>query len=393
MADEPGRTLLDDLAHPVHRLQVVLERGTVEEADLRDVRRAQARHAALALDRLDHRRLFAADVRPGAAAHVNRRQRARRAVFQPQQFLFQNRTAASIFVPEVDVDLAHARAPGGDQHALEKAVRIALEVPAVLEGSRLALVDVHRHETRLGLRGDDAPLAPRWKAGAAQAAQTGVFHDLGDLFAGAFAGETVGDQLVAAVLLVLRVVEVFRLAAGELLCFDGGPYRLDGGVPDGVLSHYHAGCDFAAADAGRRNHAHLFSKGKILEKRLRTGQIARDGVANPHGEWRRRHLAFLHHFEMVVEGRHLVHLGQRQAHFLRQRGEVRSRQVAVAVVDAVQVLDQQVAAAGSIAQQPPHVLEGLGVDRSALRRRPDFAFHGGPYYQPARDARFLTAVK
>ncbi len=77
--------------------------------------------------------------------------------------------------------------------------------------------------------------------------------------------------------------------------------------------------------------------------------------------------------------------GQRQAHFLRQRGEVRSRQVAVAVVDAVQVLDQQVAAAGGVAQQPPHVLEGLGVDRSALRAGADFAFHGALYYQPARD--------
>src|ERR1700694_2298799 len=73
MADEPGRALLDDLPHPVHRLHVVLEGGTVEEAYLSDVRRAQARHAALALDRLDHRRLFAADVRSGAAAHVNRR--------------------------------------------------------------------------------------------------------------------------------------------------------------------------------------------------------------------------------------------------------------------------------------------------------------------------------
>ena len=46
--------------------------GPAEEADLRDVRRAQPRHAALALDRLDHRRLFAADVGAGAAAQVDR---------------------------------------------------------------------------------------------------------------------------------------------------------------------------------------------------------------------------------------------------------------------------------------------------------------------------------
>src|SRR5438132_13402220 len=59
---EPWRALLDDLAHPVHRLHVVLERRAAEEADLSDVRRPQARHAALALDRLDHRRLLAADI-------------------------------------------------------------------------------------------------------------------------------------------------------------------------------------------------------------------------------------------------------------------------------------------------------------------------------------------
>src|SRR5687768_8810225 len=70
---EPLRALLDDLAHPVHRLHVVLEGRPAEEADLRHVRRAQARHAALALDRLDHRRLLAADVRSRTPAQVDRR--------------------------------------------------------------------------------------------------------------------------------------------------------------------------------------------------------------------------------------------------------------------------------------------------------------------------------
>ena len=60
-----------DVAHPVQRLQVVLERRPAEQADLRDVRRAQARHAALAFDRFDHRRLFAADVGAGAAAQLD----------------------------------------------------------------------------------------------------------------------------------------------------------------------------------------------------------------------------------------------------------------------------------------------------------------------------------
>ena len=78
LGGEPRRAFLHDLAHPVHRLHVVLERGTAEEPDLRHVRRAQARHAALALERLDHRRLFAADISARAAPQMDRRQRAGR---------------------------------------------------------------------------------------------------------------------------------------------------------------------------------------------------------------------------------------------------------------------------------------------------------------------------
>ena len=55
-------------------------------------------------------------------------------------------------------------------------MRVALEVGAVLEGAGLALVDVHGHQARRGLLAHDAPLAAGREAGAAQAAQAGVFH-------------------------------------------------------------------------------------------------------------------------------------------------------------------------------------------------------------------------
>src|SRR4029453_3406521 len=74
----PFRPLLDDLAHPVQRLHVVLERRTAEQSDLSDVGRTQTRLAALALDRFDHRGLFAADVGAGAAAKMNVGDRTRR---------------------------------------------------------------------------------------------------------------------------------------------------------------------------------------------------------------------------------------------------------------------------------------------------------------------------
>ena len=74
-----SRALLEDVAHPVQRLEVVLQRRPAEQPDLRDVGRAQPRHAALAFDRFDHRRLFAADVGAGAAPQLDAAAAARAA--------------------------------------------------------------------------------------------------------------------------------------------------------------------------------------------------------------------------------------------------------------------------------------------------------------------------
>ena len=73
--------------------------------------------------------------------------------------------------------------PGGDQHALDEAVRIALEIVAVLEGAGLALVGVDREQPRRRLGAHQRPFAAGGKAGAAEAAQPGVAHGLDDVVA------------------------------------------------------------------------------------------------------------------------------------------------------------------------------------------------------------------
>jgi hypothetical protein len=73
MRAEPTGALLDDVAHPVERLDVLLQRRPAEQADLRHVRRAVARQAAFAFDRFDHRRFFAADISAGAAPQMQLR--------------------------------------------------------------------------------------------------------------------------------------------------------------------------------------------------------------------------------------------------------------------------------------------------------------------------------
>src|SRR5207249_402899 len=88
----------------------------------------------------------------------------------------QDRAAARILVAQIDIDRLDAHRPGGDQHAFEETVRIALEVIAILEGARLAFVDIDRHEPRRRFRAHDAPFAPRGKACATQAAQSGALE-------------------------------------------------------------------------------------------------------------------------------------------------------------------------------------------------------------------------
>src|SRR6478609_3525285 len=69
----PPGALLDDVADPEHGLHVLFERRTSEQADLRNVGRTVARQTTLAFDRLDHRRLFAADIGTGTAAQMQLR--------------------------------------------------------------------------------------------------------------------------------------------------------------------------------------------------------------------------------------------------------------------------------------------------------------------------------
>ena len=108
--------------------------------------------------------------------------------------------------------------------------------------------------------------------------------------------------------------------------------------------------------------------GKFGEQLLRAGHGAGQAVADPHRHRRRRRLAFLHHVEMGVEGRDLVDLGERQLHLLRQRGEMRGGEMAVAVLDQVQMLDQQVAPARAVAEQRLDLGKRRRIDLPPLRR-------------------------
>src|SRR5690349_1633523 len=69
---------------------------------------------------------------------------------------------------------------------------------------------------------------------------------------------------------------------------------------------------------------------------------------------------------MVVEGRHFVDFGLRELHLARKRRHVGGGEMAAAVLDPVEVLDQQVAATRLVLQQRLDLPQRSGIDRSPL---------------------------
>jgi hypothetical protein len=110
-----------------------------------------------------------------------------------------------------------------------------------------------------------------------------------------------------------------------------------------------AGAGSWVVQAVRGDHAHIGGQqgGQSLQQLARAGHLARQAVTYPHGDSRRCVEAalgvFAHHVEVVIEAGDFKDLGLRQAQQLGQRGEVVGLQLAEAVVDGVQVFDQQIA--------------------------------------------------
>ena len=72
---------------------------------------------------------------------------------------------------------------------------------------------------------------------------------------------------------------------------------------------------------------------------------------------------------MVIEGRDLVHLRHRQLHFVRERHEMSCREAAEAILNQMQMLDQQIASTRPVTEQQKHLVAGFWLDLAASRGR------------------------
>src|SRR3546814_10524233 len=76
--------------------------------------------------------------------------------------------------------------------------------------------------------------------------------------------------------------------------------------------------------------------------------------------------ALQHDVEVGVEGGDLIDRRHRQIHLLGQRAQVARRQVAVAVLNQVQVLDQQIRPPRAVAQQSLDLFRRFEVELPTL---------------------------
>ena len=377
VAGEPGAAFFQYLAYPVQGFKVVLQRGAAKQAHLRHIGRPQARHAAFAFNRLDHGRLFATNVGTSATAQFDVGQ-VWNGGFQLGQFGFQDGAAAVVFVAQVDVDFGNADRPSGNQHAFQKTVRVALQVNTVLEGARLAFIDVDRHQAWCDLGAHDAPFAPRRKTGTTQAAQARVFHGFEHGFKVFAAIHTLLEQGVTACGLVGRQAGVGLCRVPDRLGVCRCRHTLQSGMGHGVLTHHRHGCLLAAAHARCRNHAHgaailAQNGGQLLQQVLCTCHLARETITHPNRQACGGCFTFFHDVKVVVETGHFKNLGLGQAHFLGQRRQVLRRQMPISILNFVQVFNQQIGPARRIAQKLLHLGQGCGIHAAAFGA---FAFAG-----------------
>ena len=210
LGPDPGEGLAavgHDAQDVGQRLDVVDDRRLAEQPDLDRERRLVARLAALALDRLEERRLLAADVGAGAAPELDVEGEARAQDVVTEEAGFAGavdgvghaRLGLGVLAADVEVALRCAGREGGDRHRLDRRERVALEQDAVLERARLGFVGVAHEVVGLGrLGGDGGPLATGRERRAATARSACDVGDLRDDALGAEL-ERAGEGRVAAV--------------------------------------------------------------------------------------------------------------------------------------------------------------------------------------------------
>ena len=147
-----------------------------------------------------------------------------------------------------------------------------------------------------------------------------------------------------------------------------------------VRAHHGHRRGLAAAHAGNRlnpDPGGVGGRAQPFDQPCRAEHLAGQRFTYPHGKLRGRVLIGFQYVEMVIESGRLIDFGHGQFHLDGQGQEMAVRQVAIVVLEPVQVFHQQVAGARRVTQEFPYVGQRLvgrdtALDAAFLAAR---AFH------------------
>ena len=232
---EPIGAVGDDARHVGERLDVVDQRRPAVEALHGGEGRLEARVAALALERVEQRRLLAADVGAGAAVddQLEVAVAAEDVLAEVAGLIrfgdggVEDVGLGVVLAADEDEGVAGVGGDRRDRDPLDQLVRVALHQLAVLEGARLGLVGVAAEVLGHLAAGQEGGLFAHREAGAAAPAQAGVFELLEDLLGlqlavGLLQGRVAAVALVAGERAQRRVLGVLEQDARLSSCSSSG---------------------------------------------------------------------------------------------------------------------------------------------------------------------------
>ena len=118
-------------------------------------------------------------------------------------------------------------------------------------------------------------------------------------------------------------------------------------VWDWILADHRNGRGFTTAYARRVQDSHVRAKQRrqLREQIVGSGKVTGDRIANANRDRGRRSLAFLDNIEMVIKSRDFVDFRHGHLHLGGKRNEMGRGEAAVAILNLVEVFDQEIAAA------------------------------------------------
>ena len=185
---EPVCTAIDNVWNVAQRLDVVDDGGPTPEPTHLWEGRFSPGVGSLALERVDQRGFLTADVAPSAGmdVHLQVEVRAENALAEVaagvafSDCIAQSLDRHQILPADKNVGNIGTDGVGGEYHALDQLVRVALHQQAVFEGTRLHFIGVADQVLVAGCAGvaprNKAPFHAGWKAGTAATAQVGIFY-------------------------------------------------------------------------------------------------------------------------------------------------------------------------------------------------------------------------